>query len=438
MQHVTGIQSQGVQAMMRHYINNEQEDGRTWVNSILDDRTAHELYLWPFQDAVHAGVVSAMCSYNGINGTYSCANPTSLGKWLHEELNFQGYVLSDYAAIYEGIEIDAANAGCDTVIGFAQPQYGAAATSYTCKFPVGNRELTPVPWGVNSTLSAAVANGSVSEARLTDMATRIVAAWYQVGQDKKFPALNTNANVLKQSTNALIRELGAKSAVLLKNTGVLPLRNISDLYVFGNAATVNLEGFPLPVGFSFAIDDDQGTYAGGQGSSYANLPYLITPFEALQARARQSASQVFGYFNNFNHTNQATYAAAAQALGAPCIVDVRQQCSEGYDRRNLSASWEGDETILAVAAQCANTVVIYASCGPFNGTAWANHENVTAIINSGGGGQESGNALVDVLYGDVNPSARLPYTIGNLRSDYPAEQVAASLVAPNTSFVVSC
>ena len=86
--------------------------------------TAHELYVWPFQDAVHAGCVSVMCSYNGMNGTYSCADPVSLGKWLHEELNFQGWVLSDFGSVYQGTEIAAANSGLDSVIGSASPPYG--------------------------------------------------------------------------------------------------------------------------------------------------------------------------------------------------------------------------------------------------------------------------------------------------------------------------
>lgn len=163
--------------------------------------------------------------------------------------------------------------------------------------------------------------------------------------------------------------------------------------------------------FSFASGNDQGTFASGQGSSYSNLPYLITPFEALQQRARIDHSQVFSYLDNFNHTNQAIYAEAANALDSPCLVDVRHQCSEGYDRANLTASSEGDETILAVASACAKTIVVYSACGPFNATRWANHENVTAVLNAGGGGQEAGNGLVDVLYGDVNPSARLPYTV---------------------------
>ncbi|OWZ53156.1 avenacinase [Cryptococcus neoformans c45] len=406
-EHVKGVQSQNVMATMRHYIGNEQEAGRQITSSNIDGRTAHELYLWPFQDAVNAGVVSTMCSYNGLDGIPACSNPKSLGKWLHEELNYQGWVLSDYGAIYDGYEVDSANAGCDSVIGFTVDRGTGNSTG-------------AYPFGPNSMLSEALANGTVSEARLDDMAIRIISAWFKVGQDQNYPPLEREKNALSDDHNALAREIAAKSIVLLKNeNNTLPLRNVSYLYVFGQSASVDLYGFPAPLDFSFAPVNDQGTFASGQGSSYSNLPYLITPFEALQQRARIDHSQVFSYLDNFNHTNQATYAAAANALDSPCLVDVRHQCSEGYDRANLMASSEGDETILAVASACAKTIVIYSACGPFNATRWANHENVTAILNAGGGGQEAGNGLVDVLYGDVNPSARLPYTVAQELIDYP-------------------
>jgi len=211
VEHVKGVQSQGVMSTMRHYIGNDQESGRNFISSNMDDRTAHELYLWPFQDAVHAGVVSTMCSYNGLNFTHSCANPTSLGKWLHEELGYQGFVISDFGAVYKGEEIAAANAGTDTVIGFAfSPLNGSFNTVY--------------PFGPGSVLADAVSNGSVPTSRLDDMVTRLVAAWYKVGQDQDYPELDTTKNVLSSEHNALIRELGAKSAVLLKNrNGTLPL-----------------------------------------------------------------------------------------------------------------------------------------------------------------------------------------------------------------------
>ena len=174
---------------------------------------------------------------------------------------------------------------------------------------------------------------------------------------------------------------------------------------------VKLNGYPGTSGFGFSPSSDPSTFAGGFGASYANLPYLVTLFEALQSQARKVKSQVNGYFDNFNHTQQAAFAANAGNRGGACIVDLRTQCGEGYDRANLSASFEGEQTVLAVAASCNNTVVVYSSCGPFDTVGWYDNPNVTAILNAGGLGQESGHAVVDVLFGVVNPSAKLPYTL---------------------------
>jgi beta-glucosidase len=112
---ISGLQSVGVQACAKHYILNEQESQRNpsfpngtmqyadnpeatikSVSENADDRTIHELYLWPFADAVKAGVASIMCSYNRINGTYACQNSKILNGLLKEELGFQGYVMSDW------------------------------------------------------------------------------------------------------------------------------------------------------------------------------------------------------------------------------------------------------------------------------------------------------------------------------------------------------
>jgi beta-glucosidase len=88
---IQGIQSRGVVACAKHYILNEQEHYRGVIDVRIDDRTMHELYLWPFVDAVRAGVGSVMCSYNKINGTYACENEWTTNYLLKNELAFQGF-----------------------------------------------------------------------------------------------------------------------------------------------------------------------------------------------------------------------------------------------------------------------------------------------------------------------------------------------------------
>ena len=108
---IDGIQSAGAQACVKHYILNEQEKNRETMNSVIDDRTLHEMYLWPFVDAVRANVASVMCSYNRIDGKYACENKKIMEELLKGELGFKGYVLTDWNALHS--TSDSANAGLD-------------------------------------------------------------------------------------------------------------------------------------------------------------------------------------------------------------------------------------------------------------------------------------------------------------------------------------
>jgi beta-glucosidase len=237
---VKGIQSENVMATIKHFVANEQEHFRQpweWglphaISSNIDDRTLHELYAWPFGDAVKAGVASVMCSYNMINNSYACGNSKLLNGILKDELGFQGFVMSDWLAQRSGV--GTALAGLDMTM----PGDGLRWTD--------GKSL----WGPE--LSRAVLNGSIPVDRLNDMATRIVAAWYQLGQDDetKFPRQPPNFSswtndrmgvlapgsptpqeevVVNQFVNVqanhsvIAREVAAEGTVLLKNEGVLPI-----------------------------------------------------------------------------------------------------------------------------------------------------------------------------------------------------------------------
>lgn len=151
-QTVMGMQEHVI-ATAKHFIVNEQETnrnpssfelGNASVSATLDDRTMHELYLWPFQDLVKAGVRSVMCSYNRINGSHGCQNSYTQNYLLKTELAFQGYVISDYGALHTGIA--AVNAGVDVVTPFEEV------------------------WGGN--LTKAIANGTLESSRVDDMVKR--------------------------------------------------------------------------------------------------------------------------------------------------------------------------------------------------------------------------------------------------------------------------
>lgn len=123
-QTIKGMQGAGVQACAKHYIGNEQEKNRETMSSNIDDRTLHELYLWPFADAVKANVASVMCSYNKLNSTWACENDRILNQLLKNELDFQGYVMTDWNAQHSGAA--SANAGLDMSMYVSEPKHSDA------------------------------------------------------------------------------------------------------------------------------------------------------------------------------------------------------------------------------------------------------------------------------------------------------------------------
>ncbi|KAI2612207.1 glycoside hydrolase family 3 protein [Hypoxylon fragiforme] len=434
---IKGIQDAGVIACAKHYIGNEQEhfrqvteeEGRNItiaesISSNIDDKTMHELYLWPFADAVRAGVGSIMCSYNQVNNSYSCQNSKILNNILKGELGFQGFVMSDWQAQHTG--------AASAVAGLDMTMPGDTLFNSGLSF-----------WGANLTL--AVLNGTVPQYRVDDMAMRIMAAYFKVGLTLEQTPINfdswtrdtygpihyaageghqqINWHVDAQEDHgALIREIGAKSTVLLKNNGALPLKKPKFLAVIGEDAG------PSPLGPNGCSDRgcNLGTLAMGWGSGSADFPYLITPLDALQVQALEDHTRIEAILNN---TASSTIETLVKQEGATALVFVNADSGEGYievdgnagDRKNLTLWGNGDELIKNVSSLCNNTIVIIHSVGPTLVTDWYDSPNVTAIVWAGLPGQESGRSIVDVLYGRVNPAGRTPFTWAAKREDYGAD-----------------
>lgn len=172
-----------------------------------------------------------------------------------------------------------------------------------------------------------------------------------------------------------------------------------------------------------------GILAVGWGSGMTSFSYLVSPLEAIQARVRKdsSGSQVSWFLNNWD-----LEGAQATALDQEvALVFVNADSGEGFltvdgnegDRKNLTLWGNADELIAAVASVNKNTIVIAHSVGPAIVEPWIENPNITAVVWAGLPGQEAGNSITDVLYGDVNPSGRLPYTIAKRPEDYSAQLV---------------
>ncbi|KNZ75609.1 putative beta-glucosidase L [Termitomyces sp. J132] len=401
---ILGMQQGGVQACAKHFIDNEQEHNRMTSSSNVDDRTQHEIYAQPFLRSVMAGAASVMCSYNQINGTYACENNKTLNDILKSEFGFQGFVVSDWGATHSTL---------------------SAVDGLDMTMP-GNIGVGPGSFfGTN--LTAAVHNRMISEDRLKDMATRVLAGWYFLHQDSSsFPAVNFNANNpgdlatnehidVQDDHFKIVREIGAASTVLLKNKNdALPLKRPRSIFLAGSDAGPAREAGPNA--FRDQTGND-GILAMGGGSGTANFTYLISPYEALQARARKDRTTVSWIFDDFNVARAGNMAIGTSAA----IVFVNSDSREGSDRANLTAWHEGDNLILAVAAQNNNTIVVVHSVGQLIVEPWIDHPNVTAVLWASAPGEEAGNSITDVLYGDWNPSGRLPYTIAKRIEDYSAQ-----------------
>ncbi|KAG2752813.1 glycoside hydrolase family 3 protein [Suillus brevipes Sb2] len=268
-------------------------------------------------------------------------------------------------------------------------------------------------------------------ARLDDMATRIIAGWYFLHQDEaytvtNFNAFNRNDEVNNKHLNVQadhckpVREISATGTVLLKNTnGALSLNKLSNIVLIGSDAGPGTFG---PNEFSDQGGSD-GILAMGWGSGTGCLPL---PDFISRGYARQDGSSVFWDFDDWN----------TALAGNMAIITVDGNEGDRYVlRTSLSDSHVHFQPVITLllgttatttsllSAQNNNTIVVVNSVGPFIIEPWIEHPNITAVVWAGIPGQETGNAIADVLYGAYNLSGRLPYTIAKDLSDYPAQLV---------------
>ena len=397
---VQGVQDQGVIATAKHYICNEQETNRLsdrhsltisnlqTYSVYLDDKTMHEIYLWPFASSVAAGVGSVMCSDNRVNGTQACQNDKALNGLLKGELGYQGFVMSDWGSAKNGVE--AALGGLDVDMPGDDKHMGIALLPF-------------------------VLNGTIPESRIDDMVTRIIAPYYLLGQDQNFPETDLNRDIT-QNHYIINRQVAAAGMILLKNTNnVLPVNITSDtiFFVYGEAA--GQSDYGLSAG---GIEGHGGALYQGGGSGFVVPTYGLDPLSTLMMKARDAHLQI-QYV-----TNQSDYTIINQTFRsrgfdrAKCLVFISAYSSEGSDRTSLHAFDNGDQLVQTVASHCIHTIVIVNSVSQLNLEAWIDLPNVVGVIWTGMPGSEYGPALIDVLFGDYNPGGKLVFTLAKNDSDY--------------------
>jgi beta-glucosidase len=388
---IQGIQGEHVIATVKHYAENSQETNRNTISEDVDERTLHELELQPFETAVKQGQVgSVMCAYNEVNSIYSCEQPTLLTSILKSEFGFTGFVMSDWGATHS--TAPAANAGLDMEM-YQSTYFGSA-------------------------LKAAVQDGQVPEARLDDMVLRILRTMFRIGVFDDPPAAEPNAyaaDVERPEDVTLARQVSEDGTVLLKDAGgVLPLTGQGKkIAVIGQPAGPAVQNYYNGAGSSHIPE------AGGKQD-------VVSPLQGITQRALGNGDTVV-----YADGSSAVDAVAAATASDVAVVFVGQEDSEGTDRANLTDSdtictlagcetlpVDQDKLIESVAAANPNTIVVLDTGGPVL-MPWV--DQVKGILEAWYPGQEDGNAIAALLFGDVNPSGKLPETFPKAQGDLPTQ-----------------
>ena len=382
---IRGLQSQNVIGDVKHYAFNDQETGRAIGNVKLGKRAMRETDLLAFEIAVAEGQPGmVMCSYNKLNGDYACENSYLLDSVLKKTWGFKGFVLSDWGGTHSTAK--AALAGLDN----EEPGY---------RF-------------FGEALKTAVTNGEVPLARLDDMVHRIVRTEFAAGIVDDPP----RGRVVDPFAGAeLAQRIAEQASVLLKNDrGQLPLNAaiVKSIAVIGSHADSGV----LSGGGSAQVD------APGAGPGRWNQPvwFPSSPLAAIRAKAPKAKVE-------FNDGTDTAAAAALAKISEIAIVFVNQPTSEGRDVPTLTLPDKQDDLVSAVAAANPRTIVVLDTGGPV-AMPWI--ERVNAALEIWYPGIRGAQAAANILFGDVNPSGKLPVTFPKGDADLPHPQIPGLDLTP--------
>ncbi|MCK5137395.1 MAG: glycoside hydrolase family 3 C-terminal domain-containing protein [Bacteroidales bacterium] len=386
--YVQSIQQHHVMACPKHYALNSIENSRMYVDVSVGERTLREVYLPHFKKVIQeGGTASLMSAYNKVNGDFCGENRYLLTDILRDDWGFKGFVSTDWLmGLHDGVK--GVKAGLDVEMPFKN-HYGKE-------------------------LEEAIANGSVQEAEINTIVTRILKTRlpYAILPDK----MEYNPE-LKASENhtALAREVAEKSMVLLKNEGVLPLSK--------------------PAGKKVAvigrIADVENT--GDLGSSNVRSEYVITPYQGIKRYVEGMGGAVL--LNDGSDLEESIKLAGEVDAVILVVGFTREDEGEymgriekgkdhnapasgiGGDRQNLKLHNSDEQLIMALKTVNPKTVVTFVGGSAIIMEGWK--EDVPAILYAWYSGMEGGNALARVIFGDVNPSGKLPFSIPGDENELP-------------------
>ncbi|RZL13700.1 MAG: glycosyl hydrolase [Hymenobacter sp.] len=416
--YIKGVQDQGVSACVKHFAANNQEEHRNDIDVNMSERALREIYLPGFRAAVQqGGVYSLMGSYNKFRGTYATENAYLMNDILKGEWGFKGLVMSDWASVHNtqnalrnGTDLEM---GTDLALMYSSTDQSAATASTATTAPV--RSYYDRFFLADPALEAIKKDPTLLPL-LDDKVRRILRVMYAThmlgGPKRQAGAYNTKEH---QATALKVAEEGI---VLLKNEGnLLPLKkSIKTVAVIGANA-------------------DRANSMGG-GSGQVKAKYEISALQGIKNELGSGVNVTYSPGYTIARGQKADPQLIAQAVAAAKAADEvifvggsihgydyakwndNAYDAESVDKPDLKMPFGQDELVQAVLAANPRTVVVLLGGGPIEVAAWAGQAR--GIVEAWYPGMEGGNALAHILFGDVNPSGKLPFTFPVKLEDAPA------------------
>ena len=444
---IEGMQSSGVMACAKHYVGNEHETYRRNSSSNIPEEALFEIYIEPFYKAIKKGdVITIMESYNAVNGTFMTRHKRLLQEVLKDKMNFKGFVMSDWWAINTDSYENFAN-------GLDMNMPGGT------KFPETMVELSTPSNSWWEALPDWVASGSVTKERVDDAALRIIASMYKVGlipdtydETKAYPnGVDLQRNTITNDTLSINRKAARESFVLLKNQdNILPLENnkintatYSKYAVVGNAAK---KTSCTTISNNVCYDSNNNRYyeghlfiGWGSGATDINYNYISEPLEAITKKVTELGGTITSstaLINKTNNVYEEDLDSVTTTINGVDVIIVFIMANSGEDsgyveqtpgdRLDFNVWHKGNDLVQKVIASKTSSqkVVVIINSPSVVNLEWK--DSVDAILFIGMPGAQSGNAIVDILFGDYSPSGHLPYVWGGY-DDY-SDSIAGSYV----------
>lgn len=371
-----GVQGAGVMATLKHYVANNQETNRTLNSSNIDPRTLREVYEKPFEIAVKdASPAAVMCAYNKVNNVPACGSSDILIGDLRKRMGFAGLVVTDYPAAWSPTDI----------------KNGL------------NVELPWSFWTTSAKIRDAIKKGSMSWADVDARVHETLTQMFRFGlfdhkwDDARKDRVRPRENIIAAPGNGVAQDTLEKGAVLLRNDGTLPLAS-------GAQAPKRV----------LVVGEGAKKFMAGGGSSAGKA--LVSDNALDQIRKRLPSSEVT-WKSEWDPAGIATAAKNSDAV----IVFATQISTELFDRPNLDFMPHMNNAVLQAANNNPKTVVVTQVGGPVL-MPWL--DKVAGVLNVWYPGQAGGEATARLLFGEVNPSGRLPQTFPASGNQVPANTPA--------------